>query len=275
MSPTGRIITVYDADDSCNIVDAILITDLGNSGFGGRANQSVIKRRRGPRSKSGLLAQVSSLSPFRSGITLQISVPSWEKYHGPAALGSAAHCRMPWHVRSRWTATAQAQPAAEDKKRDEAIQRTQRLLDERLVVCEEFQDAMPLDKFLQAVEKNSFPSLRRCRCGSTRKRWRRARRNGGDVDSVAAVSQDNKHSEGFGKSSIRRPKAKTDYRLGPWEAVITTPLGALTTVSYDIRDLDGQAERLATRRRRLFHGRRHCQRRPVSSGPFCSSRCRG
>jgi hypothetical protein len=28
MSPSGRIITVYNADDSCNIVDALLITDL-------------------------------------------------------------------------------------------------------------------------------------------------------------------------------------------------------------------------------------------------------
>jgi hypothetical protein len=138
-----------------------------------------------------------------------------------------------------WT-TLQSGPlqaqTGDDKKHAEAIRRTQRLLDERLVDTEDFQADMPLEKFLQALEKQ-LPRFKKMALGIDPEAFGERR---------AEVAATPIRLPAFPRKVTLRQvmevvatatKIQTDYRLETWEAVITTPQRALYTVSHDIREL--------------------------------------
>jgi hypothetical protein len=131
---------------------------------------------------------------------------------------------------------ARGQKSPDDKTQDEAFQKTQKLLDERLVETEPFQTDMPLDKFLQEVEKQ-LPQNRKVSLGIDKEAF------GAGLAELAATPVRLPPSPP--RISLRKvleviaakTKGTTDYRLGNFEVTITTPQRALVTVSYDIRDL--------------------------------------
>jgi hypothetical protein len=127
-------------------------------------------------------------------------------------------------------------PLGTDKKQVDAIQRLERLIDEGLVNPKQFQEAMPLAEFLEAVQQQ-LTKDERIVLQIDKAAF------GADFDEVAKTPMALKAITSRWslrrvlETAIARIKPKADYRLGPEGIVITTPQKAFYTVVYEIRDL--------------------------------------
>src|SRR5438067_10218399 len=126
-----------------------------------------------------------------------------------------------------------AQPA---DKPDDALQRTQRLLDEELIESKHFRQEVPLAKFLTDLEAR-LPKEKKLSLRLDEDAF------GGKAAEVAATpmllpaSPAKTTLRAVLEIALTRIKTKADYRIGPREVAITTPPRALYTARYDIRDL--------------------------------------
>jgi hypothetical protein len=132
--------------------------------------------------------------------------------------------------------TAAQELSEPDHKEQEAIRKVQRFLDEPLIDSASFGKDMPLDKFLEALEKH-LPREPKLSLRIDREAF------GNRLAEVAATaitlpaSQRKVSLRTALERALAKSKIKLTYRLNPTEVIITTPARARYVAGYDIRSL--------------------------------------
>ncbi|GEM_PF-6409739 len=137
-------------------------------------------------------------------------------------------------------ASAQQTPEPE-KKRDEAIQRIQKLMFDQQIETNHFAEPMPLAKFLDALERQ-LPGDKKILVRIDQEAFGD---NYAELAATPIVLPQNTKQMNLAwvlNSARTRIKIKHDYRIDAGGYIFTTPERALYTAAYDIRDILAKPE---------------------------------